>query len=185
MIPQIGATVITKTRQAFDALLIRQPIAAATDGAAVQQQNRCHIAASHSVIRTTPARWRAGPVGEPPNHRDPGQSGRYAIRGQGSRLGSCKEWNRGGIDSQGAFRVIPRDSRGIRCRLVGPQEDHMAGHDMAEADEWRKRAREWFVLSETCGDKVSASLLLALAKEGTLLADDIEANRVTPSAPDP
>jgi hypothetical protein len=61
----------------------------------------------------------------------------------------------------------------------------MAGHDKAEADEWRKRAREWFVLSENCGDKVSAGLLLALAKEGTLLADDIEANRVTPSAPDP
>ena len=56
----------------------------------------------------------------------------------------------------------------------------MAGHDKAEADEWRKRAREWFVLSETGEYKAGAGAFLALAKEAMLLADDIEANRVAP-----
>jgi hypothetical protein len=61
----------------------------------------------------------------------------------------------------------------------------MAGHDKAEADEWRKRAREWFVLSETGEYKAGAGAFLALAKEAMLLADDIEANRVAPLAPGP
>jgi hypothetical protein len=48
--------------------------------------SRHHRNSSHHP--TTPARWCAGPTGEPPNHRGPAQSGRYAIRGQGSRRGS-------------------------------------------------------------------------------------------------
>jgi hypothetical protein len=51
---------------------------------------------------------------------------------------------------------------------------------MAEADEWRKRAREWFARAQTSGDKFAIDLFSALANESMLLADDIEANRVAP-----
>jgi hypothetical protein len=63
---------------------------------------------SSSHHPTTPARWRAGPVDEPRNHRGPAQSGRYAIRGRGSRRGSCNNWN----------RRLPRDSPTVERTML-------------------------------------------------------------------